>query len=251
MRKLLVCIRYNGTNYHGWQVQDNAISVQETIQDAIEKLTGVREGVSGCSRTDSGVHANSYYFHMYTQSSIPEKGFFRALNKYLPKDIAVLSVKEIEDDFHARYSAIGKEYVYKIWNKQERNPFLQNMAWHYNRGIDLNLINEALPYIIGKHDFSSFCAMGAKPGDKTRTIYESDVKLKDGLLEFRFYGDGFLYNMVRILVGTMIFVSEKKIKPCDLPYIIEAKDRSEAGKTSPAHGLYLNKVVYNQEAVGV
>lgn len=244
MRRLRFGICFNGTNYHGWQVQKGVRTVQQTVQDALQKMTGARDNITGCSRTDAGVHAEQFYFHMDTASKIPPEGFRRGLNTMLPPDISVFEVCEAASDFHARYSTFGKEYIYKIWNADQPNPFLQGMAWHYDRPIRVERIRRSLPYLLGEHDFTSFCAQGSSVKDKVRAIYSADVDCQGRLVILRFYGNGFLYHMVRILTGTLVEISEGRMEPEQLADILRAQSRDQAGRTCPPQGLYLHKVVY-------
>ena len=245
MRNILLTIAYDGHNYHGWQIQNNALSVQQVFQQALEKIIGDSYNVKGCSRTDSGVHANMYCINVLTEHTIPPERLKCALNRFLPKDIAVLSGKEAPMDFHARYSCKSKEYVYKIWNSSERNPFLNNYALHYRYKLDENMLNRAAQAFVGTHDFTSFCTLDKREkGDFTRTVKSFSVKRDGNMVEFKVEADGFLYNMVRIMVGTLLRVAQGKISEDELPDIIRAKNRSLAGPTAPPHGLYLNRVVY-------
>ena len=168
MRKLLFEIAYRGTAYHGYQVQKNARSVAETLQDAVEAVFKKREGIVGCSRTDTGVHANQYFFHMETESGIPEKAAVIAMNNSLPSDIAVLSCREVPADFHARYSVRYKEYLYKIWDAPVRNPFLDGLAYHNRRRLDEELLHRCAQEFLGEHDFIGFCSAGGKKHDSAR-----------------------------------------------------------------------------------
>lgn len=244
MRNLLIEITYNGSHYHGWQVQDNALTVQERMQDSVEKLFGSRLDISGCSRTDSGVHANQYYFHMLTESHIPCVNIKGALSTNLPDDIAVISCREVPLDFHARYSCTGKEYCYKIWNADYRSPFLTGLAYNYRYNLDCDKLDKASKHFLGTHDFSSFCSIKSDIKNKIRTISYAGVRKEGSMVVITFRGDGFLYNMARIMTGTLIFVAEGKIKAEDIPGIIKSKNRGNAGKTAPASGLYLNRVFY-------
>lgn len=244
MRNLLVEISYDGSAYHGWQVQKNALTVQEVFQNAVERVFCSRYDVKGCSRTDSGVHANSYFVSFKTDKSIPADKVVMALNTYLPKDIAVLSCKEVSADFHARYSVASKEYVYKLFNGKIRNPFYNNYAYHYRYPVNTDYLNEQAKAFIGTHDFSGFCSAHSDVEDTVRTVKSFEVFRDGDMVYFAVEADGFLYNMVRIMVGTLIFVNEGKIKAGELKDIIESKDRKRAGKTAPPQGLYLNKVNY-------
>lgn len=245
MRNLLVCISYNGAKYHGYQVQANAITITEVVQDAIEKILKRREGIIGCSRTDTGVHANSYYFNMKTESSIPCEKLVKVVNNALPDDIVILSCKEVPLDFHARYDCIGKEYIYKIWNNPVRNPFLCGLALHHNTHIDEQKLNETGQIFVGTHNFTSFCSMGYKPGSSMiKTVEYIKVYREGDFVYIKIKANAFLYNMVRIIVGTLLYVNDGKIKVNDIASIISAMDRTKAGKTAPAQGLYLNQIFY-------
>lgn len=244
MRNLLLEISYNGMNYHGWQVQANAVTVQEKLQDAIESVFGSREDVKGCSRTDSGVHANMFCCNFRTEKNIPAEKVSDALNANLPYDISVKSCREMPFDFHARYDCRGKEYVYKIWNGKTRNPFLDKLCCFYRYNIDVDLLDKEAKDFIGRYDFSAFCAAGSSVEDKVREIYSFDVKRVGEEVLFTVSGNGFLYNMVRIMVGTLLDISSGKIEKGSIKNIIESADRSEAGFTAPAEGLYLNSVYY-------
>lgn len=249
MKRLLVEIKYIGTNYVGWQVQQNGKSVQQAVQDAIESIYGVRADVTGCSRTDSGVHANGYCFCFLPPKPTTPYKALAALNFALPEDMGVVRCSEVDDDFHPRYSAVAKEYVYKIYDGRARNPFLNGLAWHYIGQLDDKKMQLATSHFLGKHDFCSFMAQGSKIIDTVRTIYRLDVKRQDDCVTITVCGDGFLYKMVRIIVGTLIAVSEGKISPDSIPGIIEQKSRAAAGKTAPPQGLYLNRVFYDKKEV--
>lgn len=242
---LLFTISYDGKNYHGWQIQKNALSVQEVFQNALRKIIGQYCDIKGCSRTDAGVHANMYCISAKVPNKIPCDRMVMAMNRFLPKDIAVTDCKEVPMDFHARYSCKGKEYIYKIWNNKIRNPFLDGYALHYWYPIDVDMLNEVAKEYIGKHDFTSFCTLDNRCADNmTRTVKTSKVIRKGSMVEISISADGFLYNMVRIMVGTLLRVVEKKISRHEVENIIKAKDRSKAGPTAPACGLYLNNVFY-------
>lgn len=247
MRNLLVNICYNGANYHGYQVQANGITVAQTVQDAVEKVLKVREPITGCSRTDAGVHANSFYFHMKTEALIPCENLVKALNCALPGDIAVLSCREVPLDFHARYCCKGKEYVYKLWNGPVKNPFLEHFAAFYPYPVDVEKLDCAAKAFVGTHDFKAFCAAGGKEMDTTRTIYDFTVRREGNLVLFTVRGNGFLYNMVRIMVGTLLKIQEGKIPVNGIPMILEKRERALAGNTAKPEGLYLNQVFYEDK----
>ncbi len=245
LRNLLITISYDGKCFHGWQIQQNAYTVQEAFQNALSKIIGSDFDLKGCSRTDSGVHANMYCLSVKTAHPIPAQRLKAALNRWLPLSIAVMDCAEVDDDFHARYSCKSKEYIYKIWNSEVRNPFLDGYALHYRYKIDENLLNNAAQAYLGSHDFTSFCTQDSRePGDMTRTVKHFSVTRDGDMVTMKVEADGFLYNMVRIMVGTLLRVQQGKIKPDEIPSIIEKKDRSFAGPTAQACGLYLNKVYY-------
>ena len=246
MRNILIKMKYDGSKYHGWQIQNNAVTVQEIFQNALQSIIGELPEIKGCSRTDSGVHANMYCLNFHTEHKIECMRLIYALNSRLPKDIAVFQAFEMPEDFHARYSCKGKEYIYKIWNSRIRDPFREGYALHYWYDTDIDSMNEACEYLRGRHDFTSFCTVDGnrEKGDFHRTVTELDVSREGSLITVRIQADGFLYNMVRIIVGTLLNVSEGKFKPSDIPDILNALDRKKSGPKAPAHGLYLNKVFY-------
>ena len=244
-RNLLLKLAYDGTRYHGWQIQENAVTVQQVFQEALCKVTGRQEDLKACSRTDTGVHAREFCVSLKTESPIPEERLVAALNHYLPQDMAVRSCQRVGEDFHARYSCKGKEYCYEIWNHPVREPFLAGRALHYWYPIDEALLDQAARHYLGSHDFSSFCTLDKRErGDLTRRVFTSRVERRGDLVVFTVGADGFLYNMVRIMVGTLLRVQQGKFSPEDIPGILEAKDRKAAGSTAPACGLYLNRVFY-------
>ncbi|MBQ2847748.1 MAG: tRNA pseudouridine(38-40) synthase TruA [Clostridia bacterium] len=244
MRNLLLIISFDGTAYHGWQVQENAVTVQQTVQDALEQICSKRDNIVGCSRTDAGVHANTYCCNVRTESMIDCKRLVGALNAVLPKDIAAIDCKEVDFDFHARYDCKSKEYIYKIWNSPSKNPFFYNYSLHYKYPLDEKFLSEQAKAFIGTHYFDSFCAAGSSVEDTERTVMNAVVERDGDMVIFRVEADGFLYNMVRIMVGTLIDISRGKIPADSIDKIISVRDRSAAGYTAPAHGLYLNKINY-------
>lgn len=244
MKNLLLTLCYDGTNYHGWQVQKNAVTVQETLQDALEKILQIRPNVIGCSRTDAGVHANMFCCNFHTDTEIPEEKLLLALNARLPLDIAVTAIREMQEDFHARYFCKKKQYLYQIWNDKIRNPFYENYALRLTTPLDCDYLNSGCKVFLGTHDFSGFCSTGSAVTDTVRTIYDMHFTRDGKLVTFCVEGNGFLYNMVRILVGTFQYVAEGKIQIEELSEILASRDRERAGKTVPAKGLYLNKVYY-------
>ena len=206
--------------------------------------------VKGCSRTDTGVHARRFCCSFHTEHTIPPERLVAALNHFLPRDVSVLACREVPADFHARYSCRGKEYEYQIWNHPVRNPFLRDRALHYYYSLDLDRLNAAAGAFIGRHNFTSFCSADARvKGDLSRTITCSQWRREGDLVAYRVSADGFLYNMVRILVGTQLWVAAGKLAASDMHGILSAEDRNAAGPTAPAAGLYLNRVFYDSEDV--
>lgn len=248
MRNLLLTICYDGANYHGWQIQQNAVSVQQVFQEALFRVLGEHPDIKGCSRTDSFVHARQFCISLKTGHAIPCERLVGALNHFLPEDIVVQSCREVPAEFHARYSCTGKEYIYKIWNSPVRDPFLNRRALHYWYALDAERLDRAASGFVGAHDFTSFCTLDARDrGDLTRTVTKAAVRREGDLVLYTVAADGFLYNMVRIMVGTLLRVAQGKLEPEDVPRIIEAKDRGAAGPTAPPYGLYLNRVFYRDE----
>lgn len=244
MSRFKMTIQYDGTLYHGWQVQNNAVSIQSTVQDAMQALCTKRLDITGCSRTDSGVHANEYCFHFDYDGTITDTAFPHALNTKLPNDISALHCEKVADDFHARYSVVKKRYVYKFYTGNVRSPFLRSYAYHTKHFLDAELMNKAAQKFCGKHDFAAFCASGSSVEDTQRTVYSAYVERDGDIVSFYVEADGFLYNMVRIMAGTLLFVSQGKIAVDDIADIIALKNRNNAGPTVPPHGLYLDKVFY-------
>lgn len=244
MSRKLLTLRYDGTAYHGWQVQKNAITVQQVLQDALEQLYTTRPDVCGCSRTDSGVHADMFCCHFDPPYDIPNEGIILGLNRYLPDDIGVYGCDDVADDFHARYSCKNKTYVYKISVSKYKNPFTLRYSYHYKKDIDLQKANEFCKNILGEHDFTAFSSADRTTEDTVRTVLSASVDKVGDTVKFKITANGFLYNMVRILAGTIIAVSEGKIAPDDAEKIINSKNRALAGATAPANGLTLLEVNY-------
>lgn len=242
---------YRGTNYHGFQIQNNAVTVQEVLQKGVSVVLNEKVSIIGCSRTDTGVHANQFCFNVHTNSQINTRGFIRGVNGHLPDDISILSCEEVPENFHARFDCKGKEYIYKIHCSESKNPFASDLMLHYRRKLDLDAVRKASSYFVGTHDFSSFCADCTNVSTTIRTIYSLKIENYGDTVIVLVKGDGFLYNMIRIIVGTLIDVSEGRFLPDDIPEIITAKNRLRAGRTAMAHGLYLNRVFYNEKELFV
>ena len=244
MRNLKVIMSYRGTAYHGFQRQDNALTVQEVVERCVSKVLNHKAQINGCSRTDTGVHANNYCFSVLTESSIPVKGFVRGVNGELPDDISILSCEEVPEDFHARFSCKGKEYIYLIHNSESKNPFMTDMALHYRRPFNAELVRSAAQRFVGTHDFAGICSNYEEGQNTVRTIEKFDIEINGESIKMLVKGDGFLYNMIRIMVGTLLTVNEGRMKPEYIDEILKSRNRTLAGRTAQAHGLYLNRIYY-------
>lgn len=242
----LLTLSFDGSSFHGWQRQKNALSVQECVEKAVSSLFGSCDHVTGCSRTDAGVHANTYKCNFQHDKMIPLSNVVTGLNHFLPEQIAVTNAAVVPDEFNARFDCVSKEYIYIIHNSPVRDPFSVGRAYHYKYPLDERMLNEQVKYYIGTHDFSSFRAVGSDVGTTVRTIFDAEVGREGDKVIFRVEGNGFLYNMVRIMAGTLIYISENKIAPGTIPEVISSRDRLRAGMTLPPDGLYLNKVNYER-----
>ncbi|WP_409303797.1 tRNA pseudouridine(38-40) synthase TruA [Peribacillus sp. SCS-155] len=250
MNRYKAIISYDGTLFAGYQVQPQKRTVQLELEKTLRKLhKGVDIRVTASGRTDAGVHAKGQVIHFDSPFSFPAENWEKGLNAMLPQDIAVLRVENAKPDFHARFEASGKEYRYYISLAKKRDPFQRNYAYHFPYELDFSSLEAAIPYLIGTHDFTSFCSAKTEVIDKIRTIREIDFFEENGMLVFRFVGSGFLYNMVRILTGTLLEVATGKKTASDIKQILEKKDRSYAGKTAPGHGLYLWEVFYDEAEI--
>ncbi len=238
-------IAYDGTAFAGYQVQPEKRTVQSELEAALGKMhKGEKVKVTASGRTDAGVHAKGQAIHFNSPNVFPAENWQKALNALLPSDIVILDVKQVSDTFHARFDPVGKEYRYVITRVPWRDPFKRNYAYHYPYPLDVEAMREAVSYLVGTHDFTSFCATNTNVVDKVRTIHKIELVEDGASLMFRFVGTGFLYNMVRILVGTLLEVGSGKRKSCDMQHILAKQDRQAAGKTAPGHGLYLWEVYY-------
>ncbi len=243
MKRMLLTISYDGTAYHGWQVQPNGITVQQTLQDALEKLIGIRVSVTGCSRTDAGVHAREFTCHLDCKENFPESAFLKGLNSLLPNDISIVDCREVTSDFHARYNAKGKKYIYSMYCGTP-NPFDSRYKLHIPKMPDIDLMNEFCRGIIGTHDFAPFSSSKRTVDDTVRTVKECVVIKNGNYIDLEIVGDGFLYNMVRIIAGTALAVGLNRLKSNCYIDIFETGERSLGGDTLPPHALALEKVYY-------
>lgn len=248
MRRIRLIVEYDGTGYSGWQRQSNAVSVQQRLEEAVRRLTGEGElFVVGASRTDAGVHALGQNVHFDTESRIPADKFCYALNTMLPDDIRVRASMRVNTDFHARFSAKGKEYRYCFHNSPHASAVYRNLSAHVMYPLDADLMNREAQAAVGKHDFAPFAASGSVVKDTVRTIDRVNVLRSGEEVEMRVHGNGFLYNMVRILAGTLIGVGTGKIEPGAIERALASGSRLDLGVTAPACGLTLMKVDYDEE----
>lgn len=244
MKNILLKLEYDGYNYCGWQKQINEKTIQGTLEEILKKITKEDIEVIGCSRTDSGVHAIEYVCNFKTHSNIPGDKFKYILNQNLPNDISVIDSEYVDEEFHSRYDCKGKTYIYKICNREFRSAIGRNYVFDYKYKLDIDKMKEAAKYFIGKHDFAAFKNVGSSVKTTIRTITELSIEKDDDIIIFRVTGDGFLYNMVRIVVGTLIDVGIGKRSPEEIKNIIISKNRKNAGASVPAAGLCLYKVFY-------
>ena len=246
--KYFAKIKYLGTAFHGFQVQPGLRTVQGELNEALKLATGSECKITGCSRTDAGVHANEFCITVENElATIPPEKLPIAVSRFLPCDLSLFWAKECDNDFHPRYDAVGKEYVYKIKNQKIYDPFLFGRAWFLAREITdvgLERMRLAAEKIVGNKDFSAFMAEGSDATDTVRDVSYLKIDKVGDDITFSIFADGFLYNMVRIIVGTLVEVAFGRFEPSDIAKIIESRDRKNAGMTAPAEGLYLNRVDY-------
>jgi tRNA pseudouridine38-40 synthase len=245
MRNIKLLIQYDGTNYLGWQVQAQGTTVQGTLEEKLAMLTGEKVPLIGSGRTDSGVHALGQVANFKTKSQMEAHTIQKALNSLLPSDIAVIGVEEVDEDFNARGSAKSKIYEYRILNREIRSIFHREYAWHIPQRLNLREMKEATRILIGEHDFSSFRSVGTPTKTAVRKVFKAEWKRnKEGFLQFEIEATGFLKQMVRAIVGTLVEVGKSKITVEEFREILESKDRKNGGPTAPAHGLLLQEVKY-------
>lgn len=244
MMRYFIDISYNGKNYHGWQIQKNAVTVQSTIQDVISKILGKSTDIVGSGRTDTGVHAKSQVAHFDVNKEV-DNDFIYRVNAFLPQDISINSVTQVVDNFHARFDAISREYIYKIHDL--KSPFLDGLSTFYNKKINMDLINEACSTIMKNSDFQSFSKVKTEVKNFNCIISHASIRRKNNFYLFKFCANRFLRGMVRALVGTLLQLNEGKINLKEFKLIFEKKNREYAGPSAPPYGLYLNKVNYNSD----
>lgn len=248
MRNIALRLRYDGSAYHGWQRQAGLPTVQQAVETAAEKICGERVHVTGCGRTDAGVHALRYCANFRTDCAIPIDRVPLAFNARLPGDIAVVDACQAEGDFNAVGSCRKKEYIYRILNRRVPDPFLEKRACFYPSPLDVAAMGRAAAAFEGAHDFAAVRSVGTPTKTTVRTVYWCAARREGDLITVRVCADGFLYNMVRAMVGTMVYAGYGKLRPEDIPRLLETGDRRLAGPTMPPQGLYMNNVWYDGPA---
>lgn len=248
MRNIKMTLDYDGSKYKGWQKQNqkgsNVATVQDKLENVLSKMTSEEIQVIGCGRTDSGVHAKNYIANFKTNSLMTLDEMIEYINEYLPEDISVKELKDASERFHARFNVKSKTYAYTIDNNRFKDVFLRKYAWHIESELNLDAMKEASEYLIGTHDFKSFTSLKSKNKSTLRTINSIDINEKNNIITLKINGNGFLLNMVRIIVGTLVAVGLGEIEPNYLVNILEAKERAKASEKAPAHGLCLLELNY-------
>lgn len=247
MRNIALRLKYDGSAYHGWQVQRDDVTVAETVEKALAVICGHPVKAVGCGRTDAGVHALRYCANFRTDCRIPVEKFPLAVNSRLPEDISAVDAVEAPEDFNAIGSCIKKEYVYQILNSRIPDPFLRNRACFYPQNLDTDLMRRAAAAFEGTHDFRAVRSVGTETKTTVRTVYWCRCERKGDLITVSICADGFLYNMCRAMVGTMVYAAYGKLLPEDIPELLRLGDRRLTGPTMPPQGLYLNRVWYDGE----
>ncbi|MGE7879907.1 tRNA pseudouridine(38-40) synthase TruA [Peribacillus muralis] len=243
MNNYKLTIQYDGGRYRGWQrLGDSDDTIQGKIENVLTEMAGEKIEITGCSRTDAGVHAFAQIANFKIDGKLTEAEIMNYLNRYLPQDISITEVMLVPDRFHARYNAKDKTYLYKIWNERYTNPFMRKYSMHVEEKLDIERMKRACQYFIGAHDFTAFSNAKSKKKSMVREIYVIDIEENAGFIEISVRGDGFLYNMVRKMVGTLIEVGLSEIDAEQIPGILESKERIQTGRMADAAGLYLVKV---------
>ena len=244
MKRVKIIVAYDGTNYCGWQVQPNGITIESVLNHHLSELLGEEIHVIGASRTDSGVHADGNVAVFDTSARMPAERISYALNTRLPQDIRIQDSCEVPSDFHPRFQRTVKTYEYRICSRKFPDPCSRLYSLFYYWELDVEQMKKAAAYLVGEHDFTSFCTKKEEVTNCVRTIYSLDIEKTGDQIVLRIRGNGFLYNMVRIIVGTCLDIASGKIGKGKIKEIIESKNRENAGHTAPAHGLFLNDVIY-------
>lgn len=249
MRNIALQLMYVGTAYHGWQVQKNAVTVEETLEQCLALVVGHPVKCTGAGRTDAGVHAQVYLANFRTTSTIPTDRLPLAVNTRLPDDIVVVRATEVPEEFNAIGSCKKKEYTYRIYNSRIRNAFYVDRAWFYPKHLDEALMQRAADCFVGTHDFSAVRAVGTDVRSPVRTVHYFEITRTGDLIQCRVCANGFLYNMVRAMVGTCVYAAEGKFPPEAVAGILEAKNRTAAGPTVPPGGLYMTRLWYDEDVI--
>ena len=244
MRNLRLLVEYDGTDFHGWQRQPGLRTVQSSLEEAIRSMTGEAVAVRGAGRTDAGVHAAGQVANFTLEARIPEAGLLRGLNSLLPRDLAILDVREVAPDFDARFSARGKVYRYRIWNHLVRSPLEARRTWHCRSVLDLAAMHQAARALCGEHDFRAFRAADCERRTTVRVIRRLDLERQGALVTLDVEATAFLKNMVRILVGTLVDLGRGKVAPGAIAHMLASGDRAAGGVTAPPQGLTLLRVFY-------
>lgn len=242
---LKLTLKYDGTEYHGWQVQPNGITVQEVLEKTLSSMANEKITVTGCSRTDAGVHAAMHVSNFKMNTSIPVHKFPLVLNQKLPRDIRAVDCCVVPDDFNARFDTVEKTYRYRILNQEHDDPFLSRYVWHYPIKLDIDKMKEAASYMVGEKDFTAFMASGSSAKTTVRNLKRVEVEKEGSLITITATANGFLYNMVRIIVGTLVYAGNGKLTPVEIKHILECRDRRLGGVTAPPQGLRLEEVLYD------
>lgn len=245
MRNIALKLMFVGTAYHGWQIQKNDISVEEVLEKALSETVGHSVRCIGAGRTDAGVHAEVYVANFRTSSRIPCDRIPLAVNTRLPSDIVVVKATEVPDTFNAISSCLRKEYTYRIYNSHIRNAFFVNRAWFYPKKLDVAILQDAASQFVGTHDFRAVRSVGTETKTTVRTVYYFKISQEAELISCRVCANGFLYNMARAMVGTIVYASEGKIRPEEIGAILQSGNRTAAGPTAPPYGLYMTNLWYN------
>ena len=249
MRNIALFLTYVGTRYHGWQVQKNDITIGQTMEEAAAAIVGHPVKMTGCGRTDAGVHARRYVANFRTTSRIPVDRIPYAMNTHLPDDIVVTDAIEVHDDFNAIGSCVRKEYTYLIYNSRIRDPFYVDKAWFYPKHLDEKIMQQAASQFVGTHDFAAVRSVGTDVTSTVRTVYYYDVSRDGDLISLKVCANGFLYNMARAMAGTVVYAAEGKIDPAGIGALLESGNRTAAGPTVPPGGLYMTKLWYDDGKV--
>ena len=248
MRRIALCVEYDGTNYCGWQRQHNGVAVQQVLEEALEKVSGTFSPIQGAGRTDAGVHALGQAAHFDTECGVPAERFYLALNSRLPEDIRVTRSFQVPEDFNARFNAHAKEYRYVMLNRSCHSALMHDRAWNVHVPLDADRMNEAAKLFCGRRDYAAFQAAGSSAKTTVRNVLDARVYREGELVTLSVTGEGFLYNMVRILTGTLVLVGTGELQPADMTRILESRDRRQAGPTAPPQGLYLYNIRYETPA---